>query len=341
VTALTLCVALGLVLLNGAFVAVEFAAVGARRGAIAQRAALGQRSAIAAERLQSDLLLTLTAAQLGITVCSLALGRLAEPVIADLLEGLLDGLLSEAALHGVSFAVALGLVVLVHTLIGEIVPKNLTLASPERSLLILAGPMAVYYSLARPLAIGLKWLANAILRLVRIEPASSLIEVATVIELDLMVAESHQEGLIDAEERAILEGALHFSQTRVDSVMAPMATVDAVALSAPVEEVERLLVETDHARLVVFGADRTDVRGFVHSKDLLSVDPAARHRPLPVRRVRPMLPVAPGATLADVLRLMQRTRTHLALVTHHGEALGVATLDDVFGGLVGGLVAPE
>jgi CBS domain containing-hemolysin-like protein len=339
-TALTIVIALCLVAMNGAFVALEFALVGTRRASIDQRAEAKQKSAIHAQNLQSNLVLVLAGAQLGITVCSLALGRLAEPVVAGLLERVLEGTLSESMLHPVAFAVSLAIIVFVHVLFGEMVPKNITLASSERVLLVLARPMSVYFWVVRPITRTLLAVANGLLGLLRIKTISSIADVATPFELEVMVAESHREGLIDAEERALLGGALRFGTTPVSEIMRPMAAVDTVSLSDTVASLEQSFVDTDHARLVMCGNSPSDVRGFVHSKDLLAVDPSARSRPLPVRRIRPMVSVPMTSSLPEVLQLMRRARTHLAAVTDaDGLAVGVTTLDDVFGGLLGDLSA--
>jgi CBS domain containing-hemolysin-like protein len=342
VTGLAIVLSLVLVLLNGGFVAIEFGALGGRRSHIDALASDGHRSAVVAQRLQRDVLETLGGAQLGITVCSLILGKLGEPAVAHVLESFVENFWhpSDTVLHTVSFAVSLGIVVVVHMVLGEMVPKNLALAGPERVLMFLARPMWIYLRVARPVNHALQVLANAVLRLVRVEPTSELVEMASTAEIGLMVRESHQEGLIDAEERALLEGALRFGETSVVDVMAPIGEVDAVYHDDTITEVERQLDETNHTRLVVFGEGPDDVRGFVHSKDLLSLDDVARVEPLRPTLVRPMLRVAPGSSLPDALQLMRRARIHLALVTADGVSHGVLTLDDVMRGLVGTLVEP-
>lgn len=336
-TGVTLSVAALLIALNGAFVALEFGAVGARRSEIATSQRLGRRGAASAARLQTNLSLTLAGAQVGITLCSLALGRLAEPALAHLIESALHDRveLSEGVVTGIGFGVALAIVVVLHTVIGEMVPKNLALAAPERSLVTLAPTMAVYTSVVKPFITVVNGLANAVLRMLRIEPAESLAEIATPAELEMMVAESHQGGMIGAEERALLDGALRFGEVTASEVMVPMIDVDAVPTMTTVAEIEWTLVETGHSRLVVYGGSRDDVRGFVHGKDLLTMSEAARSRMLPIGRIRPMVRVRPDTTLPDVLQLMRRARTHLGLVTEDGVSLGVLTLDDVMAGLVG------
>ena len=171
-----------LIVFNGAFVALEFGLIGAMRSAVDSEARGGRRSAVAAQRLQSDVLTTLGGAQLGITVCSLIVGRLAEPAVASGIESFVNQFaeISETVLHSVSFAVALGIVVVVHMVVGEMVPKNLAITGPERTLMFLARPMAVYLLVARPIVRALLWFSNGILRLVRVEPASELDEATTL-----------------------------------------------------------------------------------------------------------------------------------------------------------------
>ena len=143
-TLLAIAVGSLLIAFNGAFVALEFGLIGAMRSAVDSAARQGSRPALAAQRLQSDVLTTLGGAQLGITICSLIVGRLAEPAVASVVESLVSQFveISETLLHSISFAFALGLVVIVHMVIGEMVPKNLAITGPQRTLLFLARPMA-------------------------------------------------------------------------------------------------------------------------------------------------------------------------------------------------------
>ena len=330
-----------LIMFNGAFVALEFGLIGAMRSAVAAEARRGSRSALAAQRLQGDVLTTLGGAQLGITVCSLIVGRLAEPAVASLVESLVHQFIeiSETVLHSISFAVALGIVVVVHMVLGEMVPKNLAITGPERTLLFLARPMATYLLVARPIVSALLWFSNGVLRLARVEPASELDETTTSAELSLMVDESHDQGLIDREEYALIESALAFGETLATSVMAEMNQVHSVEVNCPLSEVESRIVATGHTRLVVHGRDIHDVRGFVHSKDLLAR--TENDELLGSEIIRPMLRVDPDSTLPEVLQLMRRSQIHLALVTSEGTNYGVLTLDDVMRRLVGGLMEDD
>ena len=337
-TVLAIAVGSLLVLFNGAFVALEFGLLGAMKSAIDAEATAGRKSALAAQRLQRDVLTTLGGAQLGITICSLVIGRLAEPAVASVIEQLVNEFaeISETVLHSVSFAIALALVVVVHMVLGEMVPKNLAITGPERTLLLLARPMALYLSLARPVIRMFQGFSNGLLGLFRVEPTSELDESTTSAELALMVDESHDQGLIDSQEYALIESAIAFGQTPATSVMAQIDHVHSVSVDSEIVEIEDQIVKTGHTRLVVHGADMNDVRGFVHSKDLLGIK--EKKQCLAPDLIRPMLRVDPKSSLPDVLQLMRRSQIHLAVVTSEGTNSGVLTLDDVMRGLVGPLL---
>ncbi|HAX05080.1 MAG TPA: hypothetical protein DCX77_05325 [Acidimicrobiaceae bacterium] len=337
-TVIAIVIGLVLIILNGAFVALEFGLLGAMKSGIESEAATGRKSAIAAQRLQKDVLNALGGAQLGITVCSLALGRLAEPAVASVLEQFIKQFfeIDETLLHSIGFAVSLSLVVVSHMVLGEMVPKSLAITGPQRTLLTLARPMSAYLTVAGPIIRVLNGLVNGLLKLFRVEPASELDEAATNAELALMVDESHDQGLIDNQEYALIESAIAFGQTFATSVMAEIEDVHSVPVDSSIVEIEEQIVKTGHTRLVVHGRDMNDVRGFVHSKDLLHV--REKNQSLTPDLIRPMLRVDPNSTLPDVLQLMKRSQIHLAVVTSDGSNFGVLTLDDVMRGLVGPLL---
>ena len=348
----TLAIAVGLVLIvfNGAFVAVEFGLIGAKRAAVDSEAAAGKRSALAAQRMQSDVLTTLGGAQLGITLCSLAVGRLTEPAIAGLIERAVHGIVEipDAVLHAIGFGVGLGIVTVLHMVFGEMVPKNLALIGPERTLMGLARPMAAYLYVARPIARALQWVANGMTRMLRVEPTTELADVATPAELALMARDSLAEGHIAATDVALLERAMRFEASRVSDVMAPAGEVSAVRLADPVAEVEQQFARTGRSRLVVLGDGPDDVRGMLHSNDLAAFVErdaadlaeadrlAAAAAPSGGGLFRQMLRFSGDTTLDEALRAMQRRRIHLAVVTDAaGRTLGVVALDDLLRSLIG------
>ncbi|MCY3584661.1 MAG: HlyC/CorC family transporter [Acidimicrobiales bacterium] len=348
----TLAIAVGLVLIvfNGAFVAIEFGLIGAKRAVVDGAAATGKRSALAAQRMQSDVLTTLGGAQLGITLCSLAVGRLTEPAIARLIEQAVHGIVEipDAVLHTIGFGIGLGIVTVLHMVFGEMVPKNLALIGPERTLLVLARPMAAYLYVARPIARALQWVANGMTRMLRVEPTSELADVATPAELTLMARDSLAEGHIAPTDVALLERAMRFEATTLSEVMAPAGEVAAVRLADGIATVEQQFARTGHSRLVVVGSGTDDVRGMLHSNDLAAfaergaADLAEADRMVAATQrvgrglVRRMLQFGPDVALDEALRRMQRARIHLAVVADaQGRTLGVVALDDLLRSLIG------
>jgi CBS domain containing-hemolysin-like protein len=280
--------------------------------------------------------------QLGITMASLALGLVAEPATAHLLESALDPLdLPSGVLHSVTFVVGLSIVVLLHMVVGEMVPKNIAMADPERTLMWLAIPDRLYLAVLRPVIHALNLTANAGTRLLGVEPRDELAQSHTADELAEMLGASRDEGLIEEFEHRLLTGALDLARRPVSTVMVPRERIVAVVRTAPASEAERASVESGHSRLLVVGDDLDDVFGYIHVKDLLALDPEARDRPLPLRRIRRMLVVPPGQSLEDVLGLMRRARVHMAAVVDQGTTAGLVTLDDVLAELVGELTDAE
>ncbi len=329
--------AVALLLANAFFVAVEFAVITSRRERLEPLAAEGRRSAQVALGATRELSLQLAGAQLGITMASLGLGFVGEPAVADLLESALGGLhLPEAALHALAFAVALALVSFLHLVIGEMVPKNIAIAGPERTLLLLAIPNRLYVAVFRPVIRLLNALANGGVRLLGVEPRDELVAAHTAEELTAMLAASRDEGLIEGFEHDLLSGALGFADRPVSTVMIPRDRIVAVSMRSTLAEVEALVNDRGHSRLPVLGRGLDDVLGFLHVKDLLQLPAEAQRRPVPLRRLRRMLVVEEHWSLEQVLLRMQRVRLHLALVVD-GErrTVGMVTLEDVLESLVG------
>jgi CBS domain containing-hemolysin-like protein len=326
-----------LLLANGFFVAAEFALIAARRSKIEQLAEQGEARAGRAAKAIGQLSFMLSAAQLGITMASLLLGFVAEPALARLLEGPLHDLgLPSATSHTIAFAVALTIVVFLHMVIGEMVPKNIAIAEPDRTALWLAGPMFGYAAVFRPLIRLLNGSANLILRALGVEPRDQLSEARTGDEIADMLAVSRREGLLEEVEHRLMTGALRFPLREVASVMVPRESVVAVSSGSTVEDVEAAALASGHSRIVVYGRDLDEVLGFVHVKDLLGVSAAARRRRLPTRLVRRMLVVPATRTLQQLLLAMRRARVHAALVVDGGgRTAGIVTLEDVLEVLVG------
>lgn len=337
-TGLALAVSFVLIIVNGFFVAVELSFVASRRTKLESMADDGVRGArIAAESVE-NITRQLFAAQLGITVASLLLGLIAEQAVAHIIESVLESVIEipEGLLHGIGFVVALMLVVFVHTVFGEMVPKNFAIAHPETSARFLAPIHAVVVTVASPIIWVLRLLARPLLRLAGVNPDTGLNDATTPGELLRMIDASRKGGLVEEQEHALLIGALDFGDTRVRSVMIELADIVSVRPSATVADFEALVLTHGHSRIPVLRADGADFRGFVHAKDLLRLPDEAQDDPIPLEMIRRMPKVSIDQTAEDLLLVMQRSRRHMALVvTADDRVVGMATLEDVLEQLVG------
>jgi len=327
-----------LLLANAFFVAVEFALIASRRTKLEALAEQGSARARLAIGSMRQLNVQLAGAQLGITMASLALGYVAEPTVAGFLEDTVSRVVDvpERLLNTGGFVVALIIVAFLHMVVGEMVPKNIAIASPERTLMALALPNRAYVTVLGPLLRVLNAISNAGVRLLGVEPRDELATAASAEELAAMLGASRDEGLIEEMAHRLLTGALDLGDRAVTTVMVPREGVVWLPRAATPAEAEALVVASGHTRLLVAGEGLDDVLGFLHAKDLLLVPGAARNRPLPLGRVRRMLLVRGDSSLDDALLAMQQARLHVALVVDAaGRTLGIATLEDVIEALVG------
>ena len=228
-----------LLLANAFFVGSEFALISSRRDRLEALAEQGKHSAVAVIRAGENLSLMLAGAQLGITVCSILLGRIGEPAVAHLLEKPFHLVgIPAAVLHTVSFIVALTLVVVLHVLLGEMVPKNIAIAGPESTAMLLIPPYLVWMRIARPFIAFYNWCANISLRAVGVEVRDELEITVSTVELSEMIVESLSEGLLDPEEHMRLTRALQIRNRVVADVAVPLAEVRAVQVAAEGERTD-------------------------------------------------------------------------------------------------------
>jgi CBS domain containing-hemolysin-like protein len=322
--------------LNAFFVGAEFALVSARRSEIEPRAEGGGRTAKITLDAMEHVSLMMAGAQLGITICSLGLGYIGEPAVAHLIEPLLHDVgLSESWLHPIAFAIALLVVVYLHVVIGEMVPKNIALAGPDRAALALAPPLVLIVRVLRPAIAGLNWIANVSLRTLGVEPKDEVTSAFTRDEVAGLVEESHREGMLEHGEGQLLLDALQFEDRTARVVLLPMAELETVAPGVTAAQVEELAGRTGYSRFPVRLFDGT-LTGYLHLKDLLGEGDGERERPVPARLRRTLPTVNVSDRLRTVLQTMQRSRAHLARVKDaDGTVLGVVALEDVLEELVG------
>jgi CBS domain containing-hemolysin-like protein len=330
-----LLITVGLLLGNAFFVGSEFALIASRRTIIEPMAATSKRARWALSAM-NQIPLMIAGAQLGITICSLALGAIAEPALAHLLEAPFRALgLPGGARHAVALVLALGVIVFLHTVLGEMVPKNITLAGPEESVVWLGPPMLAFCVATKPLLLAMKWSARQVLRIWRIEATDAVKTVFTAEELAGLVSQARTEGLLGSQEHARITAALALHQRTAADALRPWSQVTTVAEDVSPASLEVLATSTGRSRFPVVQRSTRRVLGFVHIKDVLGYEGARRLEPIPDEVVRPLALVPPDRTLADLLLAMRRARRHMVLVSDGRTALGVVTLDDVLMAVVG------
>lgn len=341
-----LVIVLVLLAVNGFFVALEFALVGSRSSRLEPLADAGDRSAARALAAMRDLNAQLAGAQLGITIASLLLGMFGEPAIAHILSTPIELIprVPEGWVHPIAAVIGLLIVVFAHMVFGEMVPKNITLSRPESTLRVLTGPNRIYLALARPFTVVLNAVANVGVRLFGVEPRDELVNAHTSQELAALVAASKEGGVIPDTAAAILSGVLDFGGREVRSMMVQRESISTVSVRTSALDAERLFATSPHTRLIVMGEDGPDdVRGFLHSKDLLTLDRSVMAT-ISIEAITRTLPdAAADSTVEPVMLEMQATGVHIAKVIDPGShtMVGIITLDDLLGGLLNELTGGD
>ena len=325
---------------NAFFVGAEFALISARRDRLEALAEQGKRSAVTVIRAGQNLSVMLAGAQLGITVCSILLGRVGEPAVAHLLQPLFDLVgVPDALLHTVAFVIAITIVVVLHVLLGEMVPKNIAIAGPESAAMLLVPLYLVWVRMARPVIAVYDWCAHIVLRSVGVEAKTELENTVSTVELSEMIAESLSEGLLDPEEHNRLSRALQIRNRVVADVALPLTEVHAVSAagdgSGPtVHAIQQALADTGYSRFPVTESSGRFI-GYVHIKDVLKLvnDTDAV---VDLSMVRPLPQVSASLPLPDALSRLRRSNSHLALVTgNDGSVTAMVALEDLVEDLVG------
>lgn len=330
----------GLIVLNGVFVAAEFAIIGSSRPAIERAARRGNRAARMVHEILRDAREQdryIATAQLGITSASLALGMYGEHLLAEWLAQRLEALgeMRWVGAHGLASVIAVVFLSYLHVVLGEMVPKSLALQAPGKVAMAIAAPMRAVELALYPFVIGLNGIGNAVLRLVGVErSAMSEESYRTADELSFIVAESRAGGLLAREPARIIQELLEFSDLTAGEVMVPRTRVAALALGSGRDEVAEVLRAERHTRFPVYEDDLDDIVGVVHVKDLLA---ALRGGGSVDRALLRDLPFVPATEALDrVLTVLRRTRSQLAVVMdEHGGTAGILTLEDLFEEVVG------
>ena len=337
-TALQLFIGLLTLVVNAFFVGAEFALISVRRSQVEPRAEAGEKRARRVIWGLEHVSQLLAAAQLGITLCTLVLGVVAEPAIAHLLEPVLHAVGAPAGVtHAISFVIALALATYLHMLLGEMVPKNIALAEPARAALLLGPPLVALARALRPVIFAINAFANGLLKLLRVEPKNEVESAFSDDDLAQMVSDSGEAGLLDDRSTERLRDALELGRRPVGEVVRDTTQLVTAREGVTPEGLERLSATSGYSRFpVVSGGGK--VLGYLHVKDALDASP--RNVPFPLSAMRPIARVRASMPLDDVLAAMRSSGTHLAAVTADvGGRGGIVTMEDVLRELVGGQAA--
>ena len=324
---------------NGFFVGAEFALVSVRRPRLEARAAAGSRRAQAGLRLISDPTSFISATQLGITLASLALGWIGEPTVAALLQPVASSIASEGragyVAHLFAIIVAFAAITFLHIVLGELMPKMIALERAEALALIVARPLEIFAKVFRwPL-----WIFNrtgsTLGRLIGLKSSLQHTAVYSEVELRQLVDISRESGHLRAEERRLIHRVFEFSDTLVREAMVPRPAIAAISADCSVQDITRAFQQHRYSRLPVYRGSLDNVIGFIHSKDLMPY----LLRPEDFRLeyvLQPPMYVVDTARLEDVLRQMQKAKTHFGFVVdEHGGVEGIITLEDLLEEIVG------
>ena len=324
-----------LVLANGFFVASEFALVGVRRSRIEMLAARGSRSAQRLLELLDNLNTYISATQLGITMASLALGWIGEPVFAHLLEAPLRGRVSDLTLHTISFAIAFAIITFLHIVLGELAPKTLALERAEKVALAVSWPMQAFYKVFRWPIRMLDWSGTKVVRFFGLHPSGDHTSVYTEDELRRLIDVSQQSGQLKDEEQQLIHRVFEFSDAEVSEAMVPRTQVTGLPINATLAEVRNAFASSGYSRLPVYGSNPDDIIGLLFRKDVdmgrINTDG------FQVRDfIRAPTFIPATASLGEALRRMQSARVHFVFVIdEHGGMEGILTLEDLLEEIVG------
>ncbi|MDQ3383172.1 MAG: hemolysin family protein [Actinomycetota bacterium] len=332
---MSLAVTVILLVLNAFFVAVEFAIVTAKRHRLEERAAEGSRAAKASVNAIRELSLMLAGCQLGITLATLGLGALSEPAIASLITPVFEAMgLSYDFGHLIAIVIAVAIVVFLHMVIGEMAPKSWAISHPETSAMLLAIPFRAFAWLVRPVLHLFNETANQMLRMIRVDPVENVATTQGPADLLLLLAQSHEHGVLPDADHQLLTGALKLENETVTTVMLPMTEAVCIDRAGTAGQVEAICRDSGRSRLFVTEEDR--IVGLVHVRDAVMATAQGGHD-LPLSQfLQDTVSLPSGLPLIDAVSTMRQERGQLALVTgEDGAVIGLTSLEDILEQILG------
>ncbi len=321
---------------NALFVAIEFSLVTVNRAHVDRRADEGRRSAQLVRSLLDRLSYHLSGAQVGITATSILLGFVAEPTIASVLEGPIESVFGEGTSHGVAIVLALLIATMVQVVLGELVPKSISIGSPNRVSELFSRPAHIWGIVAKPIIAALDGVANGIVRIFGMEPAGHLDHTPTRDEFEGLIESAAEIGSLDPEDVDLLTRSMRFGEKRVAEVLVPRPDVIAIDSTATVRELIELSGRTGKSRFPVSGEDVDDIVGVVHVKAIYTLEGEERVDTLVSAIMSEPMAVPETRELEELFGDFRRTREHLAVVIdEHGGFEGIVTIEDLLEEIVG------
>jgi CBS domain containing-hemolysin-like protein len=327
------------VVLNGFFVAAEFAIVKVRMSQIELRAREGNMFAGVARHILEHLDAYLSASQLGITLASLGLGWIGESVVANIVAQAtlaLNITLAPEVLHTISVIIAFAIITVLHIVVGEQAPKTYAIRRSEAVTLAVAFPLRAFYVIFKPVVVALNWMSNAMLGIAGIEHAGEH-DVHSPQELRYLIAESSKQGALELSEQELIDNVFEFTETTAAQVMVPRSKISALDIDTPVNELLDTVMTEGYSRLPVYRGTIDTIVGIIYAKDLLTL---MHHRDLVIMQDILHAPyyVQEDVKLKRLLRDMQRDKVHMAVVLDEfGGTAGLLTLEDIIEELVGNI----
>jgi len=326
---LRIIVVLLLVLGSALFVAAEYALITARRARLEERALNGNRGAKAALRLMDEPVRFISSTQLGITIFAILVGAIGEPLISDLMQPPLS--------NTVAFVVSFALLTYFSVVLGELVPKAVALQRAEALAGVLAVPLDFLGRVAHPIVWLLQVSANAVLRLLRVNPAPAGMIAYTREDIRLSVAAAEDHGELEQAEEEMLYKVFDFASKEVSAVMVPRPEVVGISADMPPDEALRAVVDSPFTRYPVYRGTLDDIVGILHVRDLFGAMHDVGIAAVELESiVRPAYVVPETKDLAALLADFRREKQHLAIVVdEYGDVEGIVTLEDLLEEIVG------
>lgn len=326
-----------LVFANGFFVASEFSVVKVRISHLEPYLKKGHRGAQIVKHITEHVDAYLSATQLGVTLSSLGLGWVGEPLLAGMLRDPLGwvGVLNETTLHAVAFLISFGILTFLHIILGELGPKYIAIRHPEQTAMAVSLPMQMFYRTFRPCIWVLNRSSNIILRSLGVEPVKTQELLHSPEELESIVSEGAKSGLLNKTEQELMARIFEFSTTTAKEIMVPRTEVIAVEDTTPREKLIRIVTEEGYSRIPVYRDSLDNILGIIYSKDLISM---LEHRDLIVLQdiIRPAYFVPDAIKISQLMRDMQERKNAMAVVIDEfGGTQGIITMEDILEEIVG------